>query len=163
MRRLQSAFVLPAICIVLMLVPWIVFGGTLAQSAPAPQHIPAIRNGQVVATVCDGSAPILEQDTGALSAVRDADGRYIVAAQLRSDGSRAHVMQHVGAGLEELPGSPMLLAVVPAFSPPGAKQGSLALVPSHVPGGKSRLYYTQRTPEDAAANEGPYSIWCLEF
>jgi hypothetical protein len=39
----------------------------------------------------------------------------------------------------------------------------VALVASAGPGQRSRLYYTQRTPEDAAANSGPYAIWCMEF
>lgn len=138
-------------------------GALIAQTqavTTARAHLPTIRNGVVVATICDGSAPILDQDTGSLSAIRDADGRYIVAYQDRAHGSLAHVAQHVGAGLEEVTAPPIVLAAMPAFSPDGVKQGSLALVPSNVPGGMSRLYYTQRKPND---DTGPYGIWCLEF
>lgn len=110
-------------------------------------------------TMCDGSAPLLDQDTGSLSAMRDADGRYIIAYQDRAHGSLAHVAQHVGDHLEELP-APISNLAAPAFSPTGVKQGSLALVPSSVPSGKSRLYYTQRMFGDET---GPYGIWCMEF
>lgn len=121
---------------------------------------PVVANGAPVATTCDGSAPLLDQDTGSLSAIRDADGRYIVAYQDRAHGSLAHVARHVGDHLEELAAPPLLLAAMPSFSPTGAKQGSLALVPSATPGGKSRLYYTQRKAGDT---EGPYGVWCMEF
>lgn len=143
-------------------IPLILFGVALnilvvrAQPAPAPQYLPAIRvEGQADTTVCDAKAPLLDEDTGSLSAIRDADGRYIIAAQLRSHGSRVYVFQHVGAGLADLaaPFGP------PSLSPPGPKQGSVALVPSAAPGGKSRLYFTQRALGDT---DGPYSIWCME-
>lgn len=111
------------------------------------------------ASVCDGS-PLLDTDVGAISAMRDADGNYDVALQVRSDGSRAHVMRHVGGHLEEL-ALQVSLAISPAFSPPGPKQGALALVPNE-PGGKSRLYYTERDQDDDP-NEGPYKPRCLEF
>lgn len=134
-------------------------GHAAAQPAPAVAYFPLVRNGQLPATVCDGSAPILDQDTGSLSAMRDADGRYIVAYQDRAHGSRAHVAEHVGAALVEV-AAPTVAAIVPAFSPDGVKQGSLALVPSAGMGQRSRLYYTQRKPND---DTGPYGVWCMEF
>jgi len=95
-----------------------------------------------------------------LAAGLTSDGRYLVAYQDRAHGSRAHVAQHVGDHLVEVAAPPVLLAAVsPQFSPDGAKQGALALVPG-APGGKSRLYYTQRKADDPT---GPYGLWCLEF
>lgn len=136
-------------------------GHAAAQPAPAA-HLPVVRNGAQPATICDGSAPILDQDTGSLSAMRDADGRYIIAYQDRAHGSRAHVAQHVGGALVEV-AAPTLAGIAPAFSPSGEKQGSLALVPSAGMGQRSRLYYTQRKPEDELQNSGPYGVWCMEF
>lgn len=136
------------------------FGLRLAYAALAPrQLLPFAAYASQLATTCDGSAPLLDQDTGSLSATRDADGRYIVAYQDRAHGSRAIVAQHVGDHLEDL-AAPPALAAAPLFSPSGAKQGSLALVPSATPGGKSRLYYTQRKLGDT---DGPYGVWCMEF
>jgi hypothetical protein len=152
-----------AVAIPLIVVAFLL-GSATAQPAPlSAQFVPVIRNGQVVATVCDGTAPILAQDTGSLSAIRDADGRYLIAYQDRAHGSVAHVAQHVGASLDEVTAPALRAALMPQFSPSGIKQGSLALVSSQIPGGKSRLYYTQRTPEDEARNAGPYGIWCMEF
>ena len=139
-------------------------GGAFGIAAAAVQQprllFPIIANGEPVATVCSPSGTLLlDQDTGSLSAMRDAEGRYIVAYQDRAHGSVAHVAQHVGDHLEDL-AAPVLLAALPAFSPTGVKQGSLALVPSAMPGGKSRLYYTQRKAGD---DTGPYGVWCMEF
>lgn len=136
----------------------VTFGSLIGRAAPPEVHLPLVANGP--STVCDGSAPLLDQDTGNLSAMRDADGRYIVAYQDRAHGSLAHIAQHVGDHLEEVTAPAPLAPVAPAFSPSGVKQGSLALVPSAAPGGKSRLYYTQRKAGDET---GPYGIWCLEF
>lgn len=133
----------------------VVFAATLSVQLP----IVGVE-AQMTATVCDASAPLLDQDTGSLSAIRDADGRYIIAYQDRAHGGRAHVVEHVGAHLEELDKPPPLAHSDPSFSPPGIKQGSLALVPSAAPNGKSRLYFTQRKAGDVT---GPYGIWCLEF
>jgi hypothetical protein len=133
----------------------------LAQDAPR-LHLPHIANGQIVSSVCNNSTPLLNRDTGALSAIRDADGRYIIAYQDRQSGSRAFVAQHVGDHLEDIAAPQLALANLPDFSPPGVKHGALALVPSNVPGGKSRLYYTARVVDDTP-NEGPYVIWCMEF
>lgn len=144
-----------------LLLATIAFSLGLALAAqPHTLIVPLIVQGQPVATVCDGSAPILDQDTGSLAATRDADGRFIVAYQDRAHGSLAHVAQHVGATLEEVAAPAVLAAALPSFSPDGAKQGSLALVPSNMLGGKSRLYYTQRKAGDST---GPYGIWCMEF
>ena len=132
----------------------------LAHADPATrQLLPFAAYASQGATTCDGSAPILDQDTGSLSAMRDADGRYIIAYQDRAHGSRAVVAQHVGDHLEDL-AAPVSLADAPLLSPSGVKQGSLALVPSSTPGGKSRLYYTQRKLGD---DTGPYGVWCMEF
>ena len=137
----------------------LLIGSAYAQPA-ARQHLPVVRTAPA-ASICDGAAPIHAGDTGDLDAIRDADGRYIVAYQDRAHGSVVHVAEHVGAALDELP-APALARAVPQFSPDGPKQGSVALV-AGPPGGRSRVYYTQRTPEDAARNEGPYGIWCEEF
>lgn len=139
----------------------VVIGAARVLGAPASRLLfPRVANGAPAPTICDGSAPILDQDTGSLSAIRDAEGRYIVAYQDRAHGGLAHVAQHVGATLAELSAPPIVLAVAPAFSPDGVKQGSLALVPGATPNDKSRLYYTQRKADDAT---GPYGIWCMEF
>lgn len=116
-----------------------------------------------VPTTCDASAPILDQDTGALSAEMDIAGRFIIAYQDRAHGSLIHVAQHVGAGLVDLPGPTQAVSAVvgsgsPSFSPPGPKQGPMSLV--SMGNGKSRMYYTQRKSGDET---GPYGIWCLEF
>ena len=132
--------------------------GSASAATTARLLLPIVANGAPQATICDGKAPLLDQDTGNLSAMRDADGRYIVAYQDRAHGSLAHVAQHVGDHLIEVAAPPA--AIVPAFSPDGVKQGSLALVPSSAPGTKSRLYYTQRKEGDTT---GPYGIWCVEF
>lgn len=133
--------------------------GIAAAVAPVSLLFPFVANGAPVATICDGSAPLLDQDTGSLSAIRDADGRYIIAYQDRAHGSRAVVAQHIGDHLADL-AAPALLSIAPTFSPSGVKQGSLALVPSATPGGRNRLYYTQRKLGDET---GPYGIWCMEF
>lgn len=130
-----------------------------AMQPPAANDIrlPLVANGP--ASICDGS-PLLDTDVGAISAIRDADGNYDVAIQDRSHGSRAHIMRHVGGHLEEL-AEPQQAApsTAPAFSPPGPKQGALALV-AGLPGEKSRLYYTERDQDDTS---GPYKPRCLEF
>lgn len=125
-------------------------------------HLPIVRSAPV-ATVCDGRRPLLDQDTGALSAGLTSDGRYIIAYQDRSHGSQAHVVQHVGDHFVEvalLPGAARFVPM-PSFSPDGAKQGALALVMG-LPGQRNRLYYTQRVA-DEDPNVGPYGIWCMEF
>ena len=129
----------------------------LALSA-ATLYLPIARSAPP-ASICDPSVPLLDQDTGSLSAGLDATGRYIIAYQDRAHGSRAHVVAHVGTHLEELPTPPLasLTALAP-FSPDGAKQGSLALVLT--PSGANRLYYTQRKAGDLT---GPYALWCLDF
>lgn len=111
--------------------------------------------GQPSAAICDASAPLLDQDTGLLSAGYR-DGAYIIAYQDRAHGSLAHVVRHVGNHLEDEPVQPAR-QVAPMFSPPGPKQGSLALV---LNGPRPRLYYTQRKLGDTT---GPYGIWCIEW
>ena len=133
--------------------------GPALAATPARVSLPIAAYASQPVSVCDGSAPILDQDTGSLSAIRDADGRYIVAYQDRAHGSVAHVAQHIGSHLEEL-AAPAPALAAPAFSPDGVKQGSLALVPSATPGGTSRHYYTQRKAGDETE---PYGIWCMEF
>jgi hypothetical protein len=140
--------------------------GTLTPAlfaAPAPvSYLPIVQRA-VESSICNPSAPLLDQDTGWLSAILDASGRYVLAYQDRAHGSRAHIAQHVGDHLIELAAPALVTAdqtsPAPAFSPDGPKQGSLALVPG-APGQKNRLYYTQRKPDDTT---GPYGIWCLEF
>lgn len=131
-------------------------------AAPVPDvRLPIIVRA-VEASVCNPSAPILDQDTGTLSAMLTPEGRYIVAYQDRAHGSLAHIAQHVGDHLVELDAPPLAVAeppnVEPSFSPDGPKQGSLALVPGAP--GQSRLYYTQRAIGDTT---GPYALWCLGF
>ena len=133
-------------------------GATLHSS-----YLPVVQSAPV-ATRCDASAPLLDQDTGLISAGQTSDGRYIVAYQDRAHGSRAHVAQHVGDHLVEVadvPASTVFGDPGPQFSPPGPKQGALALVMG-LPGQRNRLYYTQRK-EDDTPSEGAYGVWCLEF
>lgn len=153
-------------------------GAARETAAPAMQTpadpailLPLVANGSAVApvpaSVCDGAAPIYDRDVGSLSVIRDAEGRYIVALQDRWDGSQAHVLEHVGSHLEELPDPALAQALhaargPPTFSPPGPKQGALVLVTNAVPGERRRLYFTQRV-QDADPNEGPYVVWCMEF
>lgn len=111
------------------------------------------------ATICDGS-PLSDTDVGALSAIRDPSGRYIIAIQNRYNGSRAEVDQHVGNHLEAIPAPLAQAFAAPAFSPEGAKHGALALVAGATPGDKNRLYYTAR---DAGATEGAYKPRCVDF
>lgn len=158
MRRLG---LLPALLLIAL-------GWNLALGASAyVQHLPRIANGQALpqsATICDGAAPLLNQDTGDLDVTLDANGRFLVARQDRSDGSRIKIDQHIGASLQALP-VPVAIVVAadiaPAFSPSGQKHGSVALVP--LDSGRTRVYYTRRTPENEALNSGPYGVWCLEF
>lgn len=149
----------PLIAIVALAYASVALGVVLAASSPR-LFLPTVVNGAVPASICDGAAPILDQDTGSLSAMRDATGRYIVAYQDRAHGSLVHVAQHVGGGLEELAAPPALLDAAPTFSPIGPKQGSIALVAGATPNDKSRLYYTQRKIGDST---GPYGVWCMEF
>ena len=138
-------------------------GAASAQTPPMRDvFLPLVTNGQ--ASVCDGKAPIFDHDVGALSAMRDAEGRYIIALQDRSKGSRAIVAEHVGDHLVDLEAPAPAAAPTdsPAFSPPGPKQGALALVPNATPGEKRRWYYTERERDDTP-NEGPYKLWCMEF
>ena len=136
--------------------------GAYARAAASESRIllPAVFQSPA-ASICDGS-PLSSTDVGALSAMRDADGEYIIAIQDRYDGSQAHVMRHVDHHLEELaaPALAFVRPVSPPFSPPGVKQGALALVPNAAQGQKSRLYYTER---DAGDTSGPYKVRCLEF
>ena len=135
----------------------------LAASALNRQLMPFVAAAPV-ATQCDGHKPLLDQDTGLISAGLASDGRYIVAYQDRAHGSRAHVAQHVGDHLVEVadvPAGTVFGSAGPQFSPDGPKQGALALVMGAV-GQRNRLYYTQRTI-DADPNDGPYGLWCMEF
>lgn len=137
---------------------------SIVSAATNNVHMPIVNGVPLaVATVCDSSKPLLDQDTGALDAVLSQDGKFIIAYQDRAHGSLVHVVQHVGSGFQELPDPVMLDAVSaidisPQFSPPGPKQGSVALV--SMAGGKNRLYYTQRKIGDST---GPYGIWCIDF
>jgi hypothetical protein len=114
------------------------------------------------ATVCDGSAPLLDQNTGHLSAGLDLDGNFIVAYQDFDHGGIGVVAQHIGDHLVSLPAPPPTLTqIAPAFSPPDSvKIGDVALVLRTTP---RRLYFTQRRPSITGATSGPYGIWCLEF
>lgn len=140
------------------LVAWMVIVARAA--SPSSAYLPAVQSAPV-ATTCDGKAPLLDQDTGDLDVVLDTFGRFLVAYQDRAHGSRIKVDQHIGAGLTPLPALVALsIVAAPSFSPDGPKQGSVALVA--LPGGRTRMYYTQRKLDDTP-NEGPYGIWCLEF
>lgn len=151
-------------CVVITAALFAFFLGAAAAQTPPMRDIflPLVSNGQ--ASVCDGKAPIFDHDVGALDAMRDADGKYIVTLQDRSHSGRAIVAEHVGDHLVDLeePASTDALAGSPAFSPPGPKQGALALVPNATPGEKRRWYYTERERDDTP-NEGPYKLWCMEF
>jgi hypothetical protein len=110
------------------------------------------------ATVCNPSAPLLDQDTGSLSAGLDLDGNFIIAYQDRAHGGRGVVARHEGSHLVDVPMPPPTFAGAPEFSPPDSvKVGSVALVLNTTP---RRLYFTQRKPGDVT---GPYGIWCMEF
>lgn len=134
-------------------------------SGPIHEFIPIVFGQQfAVSTVCDASAPLLDQDTGGLSAILDTAGRFVIAYQDRAHNSQIHIVQHVGSGVVELPGvdsskfGPLFSQPSPQFTLPGPKQGPPFLVP--LGGGKSRVYYTQRKIGD---DTGPYGIWCYEF
>ena len=146
-----------------LLVLWIVALGAVSSASQSRSLLPVVYGSPLaVSTLCDGKAPIHDRDTGDLDAVLTTDGRFILAYQDRAGGSLVHVAEHIGAGIEEVPG-PVALALasavsVPQFSPSGPKQGSVALVT--MAGGKNRLYYTQRKPGDET---GPYGIWCIQW
>lgn len=149
--------------IAIMFVLWVAALGVVSSATQSQSHLPVVFGAPLAAvTVCDGKAPIHNRDTGDLDAILTLDGRFILAYQDRASGSLVHVVEHIGAGVVEVTGPPVLgLAdAVPQFSPSGPKQGSVALVA--MAGGKNRLYYTQRE-EDETPNEGPYGIWCVEF
>lgn len=138
-------------------------GGLAAHAAGDSLTFLPIARSAPPATVCNPSAPLLDQDTGSLSAGLDADGNYIIAYQDRAHGGRGVVAQHIGAGLVGLPAPALPLDVLPApsFSPPDSvKVGAVALVLNTTP---RRLYFTQRNPYDADPSVGPYGIWCMEF
>jgi len=130
----------------------------LAASALYAVHLPVVRSAPPAST-CNPSAPLLDQDTGSLSAGLDLDGNYIVAYQDRAHGGQGHVARHEGDHLVDLPSPPPTIAgAAPQFSPPDSvKVGSVALVLNVSP---RRLYFTQRKPGDVT---GPYGIWCMEF
>ncbi len=127
--------------------------------------LPIVFGQTVPATTCARTGTLIyNQDVGSLAVVRTSDGRYLIAAQNRQDGSRIHVLMHVGAGVQEV-AAPAVTSVLtgtvsPQFSPPGPKQGSVAIVDD--PFGGERIYYTQRE-EDETPNEGPYAVWCQSF
>lgn len=150
--------------IVALIAALLSFGAGAALGAGAFRvHLPIARSA-LPASVCSPSAPLLDQDTGSLSAGLDLDGNYIVAYQDRAHSGRGVVMQHIGARLVDVP-APSLAALalldalpVPQFSPPDSvKVGAVALVLNTSP---RRMYFTQRRPGDTT---GPYGIWCLEF
>ena len=139
----------------------VALGWNLALAAAAYSvHLPVVANGAPVATTCSSQGTLLlDQDTGAISATLDGNGRFLVAYQDRAHGSLIHVAQHQGDHLVELAAPPVQLAdAQPQFSPDGPKQGPMSLV--SMPNGKNRLYFTQRKLGDTT---GPYGIWCLEF
>jgi hypothetical protein len=160
-RRIQALLIIGAA--LLSFGAGMFHGGAFA--APAPiAYLPIVRTAPPAST-CSPSAPLLDQDTGSLSAGLDQAGNYIVAYQDRAHGGRGVVARHEGAHLIGLP-APALAQAEPAapspqFSPPDSvKVGSVALVLNSTP---RRLYFTQRNPYDADPSVGPYGIWCLEF
>ncbi len=136
----------------------LLIGSAIGADAPRA-FFPFVAHGAPVASQCSPVVPLLDQDTGSLDAALTSDGRYILAYQDREHGSRAHIVQHVGAGLVEVTEPLGGVFVEPSFSPPGVKQGSLALV-AGAPGQRNRLYFTQRKEGDTT---GPYALWCMEF
>ncbi len=135
-----------------------------AQPAPVRANLPIVATAPFVPaeqSTCDGSAPLLNRDTGDLDAVLTHDGHYLVAYQDRQAGGKLRVAAHIGAALtESAPWLPALAEIAPAFSPTPIKGGSVALVAGPT---RTRLYFTQRDPHDGSPNEGPYGIWCREF
>lgn len=164
-RRLES-FILG------MLVVWLL-SALVASAAEVPRatFLPTVLGGQHVAvaddSTCSDSEPLHNRDTGLLTATYNAtEDRYVVAYQDRAGGGRAHVVEHRGSRLVEVaavaPVAPVGIEHEPSFSPPGPKQGDLALVynPNKPAGQQLRLYYTQRKIGDTT---GPYGIWCKDF
>jgi hypothetical protein len=134
-------------------------GGLVARAATDAHTFLPIARSAPPATTCSPTAPLLDQDTGSLSAGLDTNGNFIVAYQDRAHGGRGVVAQHIGDHLVGLPApAPAIVGTAPQFSPPDSvKVGAVALVLNSVP---RRLYFTQRRPGDLT---GPYGIWCLEF
>src|SRR5262245_60276979 len=98
-NRYITALLYKALCVALIVLFVAQLGVSWATNT-SRTFLPTVTNG--AATVCDGSAPLLDQDTGDLSAMRDADGRYIVAYQDRAHGDLAHIAEHVGNHLTDL-------------------------------------------------------------
>ena len=140
----------------------VALGWNIALAASHMAYLPVVRSAPVTSQ-CSDIQPLLDQDTGLISAGLDSVGNYILAYQDRAHGSLAHIVRHEGDHLVEVAPPPpgTVFGVAPAFSPPGPKQGALALVMGGV-GQRNRLYYTQRVPDDDP-NSGPYGIWCMEF
>lgn len=148
MRRFDTATVLLLLFLLLGLV-------RVSAGSPGRAFLPLAYSAPPAST-CDGSAPILDQDTGSLSVVY-ADGHWYVAYQDRAHGGRGHLAEHIGDHLVEV-ATPVGVAT-PAFSPPDSvKVGSVALAVS--PAGERRWYYTSRKPGDTT---GPYGTWCTRW
>lgn len=141
------------LCLLLVALGW---NAGLYAASTYTVHVPAVY-GAPVASTCDGSAPILDQDSGSLAAVYQA-GHWYVAYQDRAHGGRGHLAEHVGGALVEVVKP---VGVAPSFSPPDSvKVGSVALATDGM--GHGRWYYTSRVIDDTP-NEGPYAVWCVEF
>jgi hypothetical protein len=134
---------------------------TLLAAPPHALYAPIIQT-TPDPSICSPAQPLLITDISSFDAGIDSAGRYIISYIDRTNGSRAHVAQHLGSALVEL-AAPALsggpAAAEPAFSPAGPKQGAVAMV-LNVPGHRNRLYYTQRQIGDTT---GPYALWCMEF
>lgn len=147
MKRFDTATVL--------LLMFVVLGLVRVSAAPLGRAYLPLAYSASPTSVCDGSAPILDQDTGSLSVVYQ-DGHWYVAYQNRARGGRGELAEHVGDHLVDV-ASPIGVAA-PAFSPPDSvKVGSVALAISPT---ERRWYYTSRKPGDST---GPYGIWCTRW
>lgn len=143
-RRLP--YILLALFVALLLV-------RVSAAIPGRTLLPTVY-GQPVASVCDGTAPLLDRDTGSLAALYQA-GHWYIAYQDRAQGGRGHLAEHIGGTLVEVA---QPVASAPAFSPPDSvKVGSVALASD---GTHGHWYYTMRKPGDTT---GPYAIWCVAF
>ena len=128
--------------------------GSVLSAAPTNRSLLPTVYGQPVASVCDGTAPLLDRDTGSLAALYQA-GHWYIAYQDRAQGGRGHLAEHLGGTLVEVA---QPVASAPAFSPPDSvKVGSVALASD---GTHGHWYYTMRKPGDTT---GPYAIWCVAF
>ncbi len=162
-HKFNVQLTVPAMLVAVLLIA----GSSVVLAAGSSVYLPIVfGHPYVVNTICDPNKPLLDTDVGSIDAMLTPDGDWVVAIQDRSHGSRIRVMHHVGDHLEDLPGVAITAAMTdtfgltPAFSPPGPKQGDMALVVDPHGAGHSRMYFTQRAL-DADPDVGPYAPHCM--